>query len=151
MVPHQVTLPEHGVAMKPESRRRDDHLESERGQDAVEFAIIALFLFVIIVFIVDLGRVTYFAAVLHNAAREGARFGSIAPDDIAGIEAAVADHAIGIAAADLDITINDDPTAEIIQVAVSYELPILTPVVSAFLGGADTLLLDSQATLDYES
>ena len=137
--------------MKPTDRSRVDRLAHERGQDAVEFAIIALFLFLIIVFIVDLGRVTYFAAVLHNAAREGARIGSIAPEDTEGIEAAVADHAIGIAADDLDITINDDPAAEIIQVAVSYELPILTPVVSAFLGGANTLLLDSQATLDYES
>jgi hypothetical protein len=136
--------------MKASQRGRTGQNFPERGQDAVEFAIIAPILLLIIVFIVDLGRVTYFAAVLHNAAREGARYGSIRPDDIAGIEDAVANLAIGIAPADLGIEIADDPDAKIIEVTVSYDLPILTPVVSAFLGGADTLLLDSSSTLGYE-
>jgi hypothetical protein len=133
----------------PEVMQSEPH-SAERGQDAVEFAIIAPILFLIIIFILDLGRVTYFVAVLHNAAREGARYGSIAPEDIAGIEGAVQSLAIGIAPDDLVININDDPDAKIIEVVVSYEMPIITPLVGAFLDGAETVPLGSSSTLGYE-
>jgi hypothetical protein len=123
---------------------------AEHGQDAVEFAIIGPILLLIIIFIVDLGRVTYFAAVLHNAAREGARYASIEPTDIVGIETVVESMALGIAPDDLSIDITDDPDAKTVVVLVSYELPIFTPLVGAFLGGADTVLLGSQSTLGYE-
>ena len=44
---------------------------------------------------VDFGRAIFVSAELHNAAREGSRYGKINPTDTAGIKAAVVDHAIG--------------------------------------------------------
>jgi Flp pilus assembly protein TadG len=122
----------------------------ELGQDAVEFAIIAPILFLIIIVFFDLGRVTYYWAVLHNAAREGARYGTINPDDTVGIEAAVANLAIGIPPDGLIIDITADDDAQTIEVVVSYNMPIITPIVSTFVGGADTVPLGSRSTLGYE-
>jgi hypothetical protein len=123
---------------------------AERGQDAVEFALIFPILFLIFVVIFDLGRVTYYRAVLHNAAREGARFGSIDPEDTDGIITAVERLAVGIEPEDLDIDITDDPEAKIIEVVVSYEMAFVTPIVRAVLGGQEFALLQSSSTLGYE-
>lgn len=136
--------------LSPRCNNRPTAGLGERGQDAVEFALLIPLLLLIIVFILDLGRVTYFTAVLHNAARQGARYGSIEPADTAGIEAEVAALAVGIAAEDLVIDITDDSEAMTIEVIVSYDLPILTPLVATFLGGSDTLTIGSSATLGYE-
>jgi Flp pilus assembly protein TadG len=132
-----------------QTRQNPPHVD-ERGQDAVEFALIIPILFLIVIVVLDFGRISYYNAVLHNAAREGARYGSIDPTDIAGIEAAVENLAIGIAPADLVITITDDPAAKVVEVAVSYDMPIVFPLVRAVLGGITTAHLSSQATLAYE-
>jgi Flp pilus assembly protein TadG len=130
--------------MIPVRRRR------EFGQEALEFALIFPILFLILVGIFDLGRVTYFASLLHNAAREGARYGTVFPGDTAGIQAAVNDLAIGLNPADLVVTIVVDGTAEIIQVSVAYDMPLVTPLVGSFFGGGNTVPLSSQATMQLE-
>lgn len=56
--------------------RRDN-----RGAAMVEFAIIAPLLFALIFGIIDFGRVFFLYNNLTNAAREGARLGSVYPED----------------------------------------------------------------------
>jgi Flp pilus assembly protein TadG len=122
----------------------------ERGQEALEFALIFPILFLILVGIFDLGRATYFASMVHNIAREGARYGTVFPDDTAGIQAAVENLAIGVDPAVLVITITVDEGAGIIQVTVGYDMPLVTPLIGSFFGGANTLPLSSQATMQLE-
>jgi len=53
--------------------RRSQCREAQRGQNLVEFALLAPFLFLLLLGMVDLGRALYYANDLTNAAREGAR------------------------------------------------------------------------------
>jgi Flp pilus assembly protein TadG len=122
--------------------------EAERGQDTVEFALILPVLFLIIMGIFDMGRAVYTASVLHNAAREGARYGSIFPADTAGIETAARQLSVGLVAADVDvdITVTNTSPARTIVVAVQYDMPLVTPLIGAFFGG-QTVPLGSQASM----
>jgi hypothetical protein len=70
-----------------------------RGQALVEFSL-AFGVFVLVVFgLIDLGRVVYAHNSLSEAAREGARYGSVqarSSNDIPGIESFTVDRVIGI-------------------------------------------------------
>ncbi len=134
-----------GAAVKAGSR-------GERGQDLVEFALIFPILFLILMGIFDMGRAIYYSSVLHNAAREGARYASISPTDTAGIDAAVQALAVGIAPNDLDITITPvrGGSYDLVEVAVTYDMPIVTPLIGAFFGGGNAVTLGSQASMKTE-
>jgi hypothetical protein len=136
-----------GLVERNLSQRRNRH---ELGQDAVEFALIFPILFLILMGIFDLGRATYLASMLHNIVREGARYGTVFPDDTAGIEAAIDNLAVGVDPDLLDVTILVDEDAGFIQVGVEYEMPLVTPLIGSFFGGANTLPLSSQATMRLE-
>jgi hypothetical protein len=58
------------------ARRRHD----DRGAAAVEFALIAPLLFMLVFAIIDFGFGIHAWDATHNAAREGARFGAVNPD-----------------------------------------------------------------------
>jgi Flp pilus assembly protein TadG len=70
-------------------------LGREAGQEAAEFALLLPVLLLILVGILDLGRLFHAAITIANAAREGARFGMENPTDIANIQAAVQAEAAG--------------------------------------------------------
>jgi TadE-like protein len=55
--------------------------KSNRAQGMIEFAIILPVLLLMLMLIFDVGRSIYAYSVIHNAAREGARFGIIHPTD----------------------------------------------------------------------
>lgn len=75
-----------GTTRRPgrDTRRRDD----DRGAAAVEFALIAPLLFMLVFAIIDFGFGIHAWDATHNAAREGARFGAVNPST-AQIEARV--------------------------------------------------------------
>jgi Flp pilus assembly protein TadG len=75
------TLPRSRVALF----KRD-----ERGAAMVEFAIVAPLLFVLVFGIIDYGRYFYWYARVTNAAREGARAGSVMKN-LTGLDLAVRD------------------------------------------------------------
>ncbi len=123
--------------------------QRERGQDLVEFAIIFPILFLILMGIFDLGRATYYNAAIYNAAREGARYGIVAPDDIAGIDTATRRLLIGLGPADITVT-PTFPDEDTIQVVVEYQMTLVTPVIRSFFGNAGTIQLHSQAIMRLE-
>jgi len=129
--------------VRPSGRR-------ERGQEALEFALIFPILFLILMGIFDMGRVTYYYSLLHNIAREGARYGTVFPDDGAGIQAAIEALAVGVDPATLVITVTVDEGAGIIQVAVAYDMPLVTPLIGTFFGGSNVVPISSQATMRLE-
>lgn len=59
------------------------HLEKERGQSLVEFAFIIPVLMLILLGVFDFGRAFYAYNAISNAAREGARYGTVCPYDTA--------------------------------------------------------------------
>ena len=56
------------------------HIPSHRGQAMIEFAIIAILLFVLLATAVDLGRFFFSYIQLTEAAQEGVQFGSFCPN-----------------------------------------------------------------------
>ena len=129
------------------------------GQTLVEFAIILpVFLFLIVV-VFDFGRAVYYYSAIHNAAREGARYGVIHPDDTSDIIARAKNYAIGLGVSDITVSIDlsgyetvnnfKNPT---IKVTVEYPFKPVTPLVAAILPcKCDTLHLSSDAVMRTET
>jgi Flp pilus assembly protein TadG len=52
---------------------------TQRGQAAVEFALVSLVFFALVYGVLEVGRLVFIHAEIHNAAREGAHFLSLNP------------------------------------------------------------------------
>ena len=66
---------------------------TEVGQSLTEFALILVFLLVLLAGVFDVGRAFFAYIIIRDAAQEGAVYGSIAPkSDLAGFQTAVADR-----------------------------------------------------------
>jgi hypothetical protein len=93
------------ASMKP--KQLNAHHKSQ-GQSMVEFALLLPFLVLLIVGIFDLGRVFFSLITITNAAREGARYGTLHPSDEAGMEAAAVAEAVnsGIALTADNVVVN---------------------------------------------
>ncbi len=133
---------------------------THKGQTLVEFALILpIFLFLLVV-IFDFGRAIYYYNAIHNAAREGARYGVIHPNisDYPAIEQRAIDYAIGLGISDIDVSVGpgtsefagniDNPT---IMVIVRYMFRPVTPFVAQLFCGCDGLELRSDAVMRTES
>ena len=126
-------------------------MRTSRGQTLVEYALMLPLMILIILFLADAGRVVYYSSVIHNAAREGARWGIIDPEDAAGIETAARAKAIGLDPTNLTI-LSDETKTETewyITVWVTYDFDLVTPLISVFFGG-NPLTLDSQSQMNVE-
>lgn len=110
----------------------------DRGAAAVEFAIVLPLLLLLTFGVIDLGRVLFTFIAVQEAAQEGAMFGSFMPDDhsavrqrvIESIESPVLD------AGDVSVAC---PASDRIEVAVTHDLELLTPIVGEWFGGSVTL------------
>ena len=128
----------------------------ERGQELVEFALTLLPLFMLVIGILDLGRAAYAYAVLHNAAREGCRYGVINPDDTDTIKNVVVNRGLGLNLDPADVTVelldlySNVPGDDTVQVSVTYDFPIVTPFIGAFFGGSNQVTLATQAAMRLE-
>ena len=101
---------------------------------------IFLILFLVLMGIFDMGRIVYSYSTLFNAAREGARYGIIKPTDSAGIEATVRSMAVGLDPAALTVT-SSLPDSNDVQVHLSYQFTIITPVIQSFFGSGQVTLV----------
>ena len=129
--------------MKP-----DDKHDLERGQDLAEYALALPIVLLILMSILDLGRVVYIYSSLHNSVRDGARYGIINPTDTLGIEALVRTKAVGLDPLDLTVTVAQ-PDPQSIRVAATYDFAVVSPIVSAMVGGSPWPV-GSQATMRVE-
>jgi hypothetical protein len=136
---------------------------SQHGQEIVEFAVTLTFFMLIVIMIFDFGRAIYTYSVVQNAAREGARYGIIHPDDPTGMEARVRDKAIGLDPDEINVIteeIDDDDIDEVrdaIRVTVEYDFTPLTPLAALFFpdreppaGPDDHLTMIGRATMRIE-
>lgn len=119
------------------------------GQSLLEFAITVPLFLLLVMGIFDLGRGIYYFSAIHNAAREGARYGAINHCDTVGIKNAAKLMAVGLG----DGLVIPDPTKyfsldgrpERIVVTVEYTFQTVTPLVGTFLGSDGDIKLESQA------
>jgi Flp pilus assembly protein TadG len=118
------------------------------GQSLVELAIVLPLLLLIVMGIFDLGRGVFYYSAIHNAAREGARYGAIDHCDTAGIRNAATSMTGSLG----DHLTVDEPTKYYVDgelsrivVTVRYEFEAITPLVGAFLGENGRITLESQA------
>ena len=123
--------------------------QKTKAQSLVEFAILLPIFLLVVLGIFDLGRVIYTLSALHNAAREGARYGAIHHCDTIGIEATARHFAVGLGDG-VTVTIQevqgiDPPVLERIIVTVEYEFKTVTPLVGVFLGEDGSIPLSSQS------
>jgi hypothetical protein len=110
---------------------------SKKGQSMVEFALILPILLLIVLMIVDFGRVIYYYTTLYNAAREGARYGVVNRNDYSGMRAATERLIIGldIPVDELDIeTTQGENPLKFAQVQIVYEFFPVTPLVGNLIG-----------------
>jgi hypothetical protein len=70
----------------PRSLHQRHGYTGSRGQELVEFAIVLPLLLLIVFGVLDLGRLFHALITITNAAREGARYAMIFPDDLTGID-----------------------------------------------------------------
>lgn len=115
----------------------------KRGQALVEFAIVLPIFLLVVLLIFDAGRAIYFYSAIHNAAREGARYGIIHQDTVK-IQNVTRQKAVGLVINPV-VTI----TTNTVTVAISYPFTTITPLLDRLIGSSP-LLLHTQATMYYE-
>ena len=71
--------------------RPDSTGRTRPGQAIVEFALASLLFLTIVFGTIDLGRAVFTAVTLHNAVREGARYGKVNPTQTGAIQTIVSD------------------------------------------------------------
>jgi Flp pilus assembly protein TadG len=111
--------------------------QAERsGQAIVEFAIVSVAFFMLVFGTIDFGRAIFMYNQFHNAVREGARYGKIAPTDQTGIKTRVVAKAsaFNVTTADVTVTCNVNPctaTSTYVEVTATSEFKAIT---QEFLG-----------------
>ena len=130
-------------------RSPKSRVHRERGQDLAEYAITLPIFLMLLVVIVDLGRITYTYSTMFNAAREAARAGIIDPYDTTEIENRARGSSIGLDPAVLAITINVDEDADTIEVILDYDFQAITPFIDAILP-SNPVPLTTRATMQIE-
>jgi hypothetical protein len=119
------------------------------GQSLAEFALILPMLLLLVMGVFDLGRGIYYLSTIHNAAREGARYGAVNHCDTIGIKNQAKAMAIGL---DGGLNVKDpvkyytpDGQVDRIKVIVEYDFDTVTPLVGTFLGESGVVKLKSEA------
>jgi Flp pilus assembly protein TadG len=113
--------------------------QRRRGDAIVEFALVLPILLLILFGIMEVGRVLDAWIVVQNAAREGARVGTLADSTTAGSAAQQAANSylqMAFASrADVDNTVVPAPivSADAVQVNVEADIHIYTPFMQAIL------------------
>jgi hypothetical protein len=131
---------------------RMDRRERERGQSLVEFALCLMILILIFLGVFDLGRAFHSYVGITNAAREGARYGSMHPEDTSGIKLrAVNEGQNSGIVLNLDDVVPDAGSGlsgDPIAVTVTYEFRFITLLAAQRLRGGSTILqLRSRAVM----
>jgi len=127
-------------------------LRHESGQSLVEAAVAMVVLLLIFMGVLDLGRAYFTYLALQNAAGEGAAYGAVHPSwhdpadnlDPNNVEYRAQHESpsglVNWSTAVVTVSAPNPTPGNTIDVTVSFEYPIITPVISAFAGG-DTITL----------
>lgn len=129
-------------------------LRSERGQTMVETAIVLPIVVFMLVAMVDAGRVFHAWLVVTNSAREGARAGATGQSaDVVETRIEASMNGWLCDGADPDTTCSDNGNIQgtsgtALQIQVSREVTLLSPLIAALWG--NTVTLTGDATMQLE-
>ena len=108
----------------------------DRGSSAVEFALVAPLLLLFLSGLVDAGRAIWTYVGVQSAVQEASTYAAYAPNDDAGIAARAVTGVDWPTLTSGDISVwCPDAGGENVSVSVRYDLALITPVVSQWLGG----------------
>lgn len=129
-------------------RLRKKRLKGEKGQAMVEFALVLPIFLLIICGILDFGWMFYNQLSLDNACREGARYACVnSTKTTTEIETHIINSCNPYISNDLDIsiayTVTANPTSGDVNVTITSEMVILTPVMSIIVGGTTKTLVST--------
>ena len=120
--------------------------DAQRGQAIGEFALIIPLLFLMIVALLDFGRMIYINNALSEGAREGARWGAVQgrASTTAGLSSvaaetrtrmtAVPNPQVAVICDRLITTTSTCSTGDIIEVTASSVVAPMTPIIGQFIG-----------------
>jgi Flp pilus assembly protein TadG len=124
-------------------------LKGQRGQDLVEYALIAPILFMLVLGTIDIANMVFSYDTISNAAREGARYGVIHPSDTTGITTQALNLTEGLQQASIQIDVSY-PGGNTIQVKVIYDDPLFTGFLMSAVGGDSSMRLRASSTMQIE-
>lgn len=117
-----------------------------RGQSLVEFALVFPLMMLLVFALLDIGRLVFASNSLSEAAREGARWGSVqarSANDIAGIEAYAVARVSGAGGATATATcirpgvvVYQCAQNDTLEVRVQLQVQMITPIVAQLMGAA---------------
>lgn len=111
-------------------------MKSEKGQSLVEFALVVPLLVMLLLGIVDFGRIFHAYLTINHAGREAARAASIGKDDIT-IKSVAVNDATSIKLTSDKITISPGGTrtsGSNVTITIIYPVDFLTPVIGQIVG-----------------
>lgn len=110
----------------------------DQGVAAVEMAIVLPLLVYLVFGTIDMGQVLATHIALQEATHEGAMYGSFAPNDHTAVRQRVIESldSPSLDAGDISVTC---PSGDQIAVSVSYDVQLVTPIVSSWFGDSITL------------
>lgn len=104
----------------------------EAGQSLAEFALSLLVLAMVVLGLMDFSRAMLAHNTVANAAREGARYGVIHPDDTERIRTAALALTVGLDNAMVDV---QRPVPNVVEVVVTHTFRPVSLFVAGFLDG----------------
>lgn len=136
-------------------------MKQERGAAAVEFAIVAFLLFMLVFGIIDFGFAFFTWNTTANAAREGARKAAVA-DNVGEIINRVYATSEGLDPAKMNVVVECSPTGgsgygpcgslnedDLVRVTVDYTYDYMTPL-PTMVGLGSTLTVHASSESRYE-
>lgn len=125
--------------------------KQEKAQAMVEFALVLPLLLLLLMGIVEFGRIINSHMIIANLAREGARFGAVGYTDTQISTMLIADRA-SLDASKIQININPGFSSRVkgepLTVSVSYSVDLITPILSSIL--PNPVPINSQCTMRLE-
>ncbi|MBU9714007.1 TadE/TadG family type IV pilus assembly protein [Evansella tamaricis] len=126
-------------------------IRSEKGQSLVEFALVIPILLILIVGIVDVGRMLYTYSSLHFTAQETVRLGGLGNEDNV-LRQFARDNFTAGDSSNLTVLITPDQGSRVsgnyVTVTLQYTIDPITPFASVLL--SDSILLVSDSTIRIE-
>jgi Flp pilus assembly protein TadG len=116
-------------------------LNREDGVAAVEMALVMPVLLLLVLGIIDVGRLVSTQVAVQDAAQEGALFAAFAPSSYSTVRDRVKTTAddLGVATNDVQVTCPEGNDGDRIDVTVGYDFDLLTPLIEQMFG--DTVRL----------
>lgn len=124
--------------------------DTTSGQAIVEFALVSMAFFMIVFGTIDFGRAIFMYSQLHNAVREGARYGKMYPTNTSDIKSKVTSYGSGLNIAASDITVSCTGGCSASSADVTVKASTSFTAITQNLLGIKPITLTSSATVQVE-